>query len=203
MAIPDYNPPDYTTHTNRPAYVAPTLNVDYPTATFTYDYEVPPVEQVWAENDHYRWSPESRDERGDLEVPQRYGVEEMISDPDHFPQAVEEPQNMGPDPKWNPPPVHSGVSTPSVWRFFRPFGQQVEHRFTGEHFSMASHTRNYPIYGMQEWHERRNTYRMEPPPRDVTIQDRPPDNPSPTPDAVYVNPNPDYRMFGPAESWRL
>lgn len=215
MAIPEYDTPDYMDRVNRPGFAAPPPGSHPANATWGYHYTVPAVQEAWEETDDYRWpntdnsytagSPSPRD---DLTVPRRYGVEEMVSDPEHFPIPQREARHkpVGPDPKWTPAPEHVGVSTPSQWRFWRPFGQDVEHRFNGDRFSMASHTRTYPIHGMEPWADRRNTYRTEPPPRDVTIQDRSPDVEPDTPNAVYTTPIPaDQHVFsvGATQSWRL
>lgn len=186
--------PDYSDRTNRSGYVVTgghPANAEWGGAP-----EVEPVTELWTYYDHYR------EDDWDT-VPERYRQEELVSDPTKFPNSNYW-KPVAPDPKWTPPPEHEGVSTPSTYRFFRPFAQDTTHRFNGEHFSMASHSRNYPVYGMQPWEERRNTYRTEPPPRDIQIQDRPMDVEPDTPQATYmVAPDPSFTMFGPPQSWRL
>jgi hypothetical protein len=69
--------------------------------------------------------------------------------------------------------------SPRRYSFTRPFGNNTSKvgakHFTGVHFSMADHRRNYEIYGMQPVFNRRNTYRLEPQPWDTNVVDMPPD----------------------------
>ena len=55
-----------------------------------------------------------------------------------------------PDPRWVPPPEPRITNrlSPHTFLFTRPFGQDTDRYFTGEHFSMADHRRTYPILGM-------------------------------------------------------
>lgn len=183
-----------------PSFVTPPMG-ENAASTFNYEVEVPPVEEVRSNLQHWRWPPpEPATEYFD--PPERYKVEKQYSDTDRF-IAKQEEYDWALDPKMFPVTEDNVRHTPSNWRFFRPFGQQVAHRFSGEHFSMASHIRNYPIFGMEPFGETRNTYRVEPPPRDITIQDRGPDVEPDTPPSVYVSPNTDYAMFPPSRNWRL
>lgn len=79
------------------------------------------------------------------------------------------------------PPTPSRVTdklAPSSYTFTRPFDQNVERNFNGQHFSMADHRRTYEIYGMAPVYSRRNTYRADPAPWDADIVDQvPPFNP--------------------------
>jgi hypothetical protein len=63
--------------------------------------------------------------------------------------------------------------------FQRPFTGNTPHDFTGIHFSMADHRRNYEIYGQtpprRPGGTHRNTYRLPPTPWDTNIVDMPPD----------------------------
>lgn len=87
----------------------------------------------------------------------------------------------------NPRRVH----TPSNVRFRRTYGQVFNERFlNGNHFSMADHYRTYEIFGMNPAHpEKRNTYRLEPPPRDAFTEDRGPSTPYSPPYAVSHDPS--------------
>jgi hypothetical protein len=55
--------------------------------------------------------------------------------------------------------------------YTRPFDQTIRHRLTGDHFSMADHRRNYPIFQMAPVNQRRNTFRLEPAQWDANIVD--------------------------------
>lgn len=63
-------------------------------------------------------------------------------------------------------------SHPELYSFIRPFNQETERDFNGDHFSMADHKREYDIYGMQPVYQRRNTYRTEPAQWDTNIVDK-------------------------------
>jgi hypothetical protein len=170
---------------------------------------VPRGEPVRAQRtvaNHYRHPPVHEPDNGYLRVPERYqGREILKADQSALPYR-REAYIPGPDPKWTPPPVYP-VTEHASYRFFRPgFGLQVPYPLinTGAHFSMADHRRNYPVLGMEPVAERRNTYRTDPPPRDVTIQDRPPPASPTTPQAVYYSPSAGYSMFGASKrTYRL
>lgn len=85
------------------------------------------------------------------------------------------------------------------YSFIRPFypGTGVG-QSTGEHFSMASNRRNYPIMGMAPQRSFRNTFRLEPVARDAENTDL---NSTTTPaasPAIYVSP-----ASGPSSKWGL
>lgn len=136
-----------------------------------------------------RWPKDPR-ENGDgyLEVPQRLTVEKLHANPDEFPASGVYAHTAGPDPRWTPPQPQRKTRTPSVFRFFRPFQQDVAWGLTGDHFSMATWSRRYPIHGMEPIHEARNTYRIDPPQRGLTIRDEPENYEPDTAPAIYVSP---------------
>lgn len=72
------------------------------------------------------------------------------------------------------PPAETRITqqmSPSAYSFTRPFDQELERNFNGQHFSMADHRRNYQIYGMAPVGTRRNTFRQDPAPWDTDIVD--------------------------------
>lgn len=81
--------------------------------------------------------------------------------------------HRAPDPRWNPPLPSRAMPSPSQYRFERPFDQRFPHRFNGVHSSMADMRRTYAIGGMNPVRRGRNTYRLEPPTRDVSAADYP------------------------------
>lgn len=89
---------------------------------------------------------------------------------------------VGPDPRWNPPAETRLTErmSPRRYSFLRPFDQGGKgtgaRQFNGVHMSMADHRREYEVLGMQPWHHRRNTYRVDPAPWDADIYDVPPDS---------------------------
>lgn len=93
----------------------------------------------------------------------------------------------GPDPRWTPPPEPRVTNelAPTTYSYTRPFDQDIERRFNGQHFSMADHRRTYDVYGMQPVSNRRNTYRADPQPWDTDIVDRAPEY---TPAAARITP---------------
>lgn len=82
---------------------------------------------------------------------------------------------IGPDPRWFPPeePRPTSRLSPHTYVFTRPYDQDIERSFTGDHFSMADHRRVYPVLGMQPPPFKRNTYRADPVPWDVGRVDMP------------------------------
>lgn len=98
------------------------------------------------------------------------------------------------------PPSYS----PSTWRFLAHaygIGRSSRH-LNGTHFSMADEHRTYELGGMQAQRRFRNTYRMEPPPRDARNMDVP----SPVmPDAPVVQYQSPDLPSAPSRggSWRL
>jgi hypothetical protein len=99
-----------------------------------------------------------------------------------FPFAKSGADRWQRNPRESPPPEPrptTGMS-PHTYRFWRPFGTLDEkgntpHRFTGLHFSMADHRRNYTILGTTPARHpgasTRNTYRLPPTPWDQNIVD--------------------------------
>lgn len=109
-----------------------------------------------------------------------------------------------PNPRSVPSPLSrvTQLLSPSSYSFTRPFGTGTPKigakQFTGEHFSMADHRRNYEIHGMQPVRSSRNTYRLDPTPWDIDIVDKGPET-NYTPDATIVSTPAPY----PDRSWRL
>lgn len=87
-----------------------------------------------------------------------------------------------PNPRENPPPETRWTEqlSPRSYSFTRPFDQGTKgngaRRFTGNHFSMADHRRNYEILGMRPWSQHRNTFRVDPAPWDADMYDVPPES---------------------------
>lgn len=100
--------------------------------------------------------------------------------------------NKPPDRLQAPRPARPDESRPTQrlsphnFVFTRPFAQETERYYTGEHFSMADHRRTYPILGMNPPPYRRNTYRSEPVPWDTDIVDAPNPTPSYTPGRIVA-----------------
>jgi hypothetical protein len=97
------------------------------------------------------------------------------------------------EPRW------TNRLSPHNFLFTRPFGQDTERWFTGEHFSMADHRRRYEIMGMAPPQYRRNTYRADPVPWDTDRTDMPTPSGSATPGRIVA-----YDLAPVANSsWRL
>jgi hypothetical protein len=109
----------------------------------------------------------------------------------------------GRHPRETPPsePRVTNRMNPHQYRFWRPFQGMTPHRFTGEHFSMADHRRDYEIYGMTPQRRpggsTRNTYRLPPAPWDTYLQDQAPNDPP----AHLENVQPEVPYA--SRSWRL
>jgi hypothetical protein len=119
------------------------------------------------------------------------------------PEPSQGANRFAPPPRATPPPEPRLTSqlSPHTYRFWRPFQGRVPHRFTGEHFSMADHRRDYPIYGMAPQRRpggsTRNTYRLPPAPWDAYMQDQAPES------APVHAENVDVNVPYPSRSWRL
>jgi len=113
---------------------------------------------------------------------------------------------VNPKMEARPRPSDAGETRPTMrmnphtYVFTRPFDQTVKRTFTGVHFSMADHRRNYPVLGMTPPNRsKRNTYRLEPEPWDTDLVDMP----------VPVDSSPDTRVMvtdvppAATRSWRL
>jgi hypothetical protein len=95
-----------------------------------------------------------------------------------------------PNPRATPVPEDRPTMrmSPRTYSFMRPFDQLNRaygdvvvgsaRRLNGVHFSMADHRREYPILGMRPVQQRRNTYRIEPPPWDADMVDVPENEPT-------------------------
>lgn len=82
-------------------------------------------------------------------------------------------KNQAPRPARPDEPRPSNRLSPHNYIFTRPFAQETERYFTGDHFSMADHRRTYAILGMAPPQYRRNTYRADPVPWDADRIDMP------------------------------
>lgn len=70
------------------------------------------------------------------------------------------------EPRW------TAMEHPGSYSFERPFDQRYSHRFSGEHFSMADHRRQYEVLGMQpQTRFRRSTNYIEPQPWGTSVID--------------------------------
>jgi hypothetical protein len=76
--------------------------------------------------------------------------------------------------------------SPHTYTFTRPFGQDTERWFSGDHFSMADHRRTYEIMGMAPPLYRRNTYRTDPVPWDIDRTDIPTPSGSASPGRIIA-----------------
>jgi hypothetical protein len=85
-------------------------------------------------------------------------------------------KRAAPDPRRTPPPESRPTQqlSPHRYVYTRSFDHATPDRFTGNHFSLADHRRNYTILGMAPVVSWRNTYRQDPAPWDVNIVDYPP-----------------------------
>lgn len=117
---------------------------------------------------------------------QRHGQEFL--DADGIEVAAPGQRLQARNPRETPPPEPRPTNrlSPHNFLFTRPFAQDTERYYTGEHFSMADHRRSYPILGMNPPPYRRNTYRSEPVPWDTDIVDRPESQPSYTPGRIIA-----------------
>lgn len=94
-------------------------------------------------------------------------------------------------------------TNPRTYFFNRQYEDSPKHsaeRFTGVHFSMADHRRDYPVMGMAPAKTRRNTFRLEPTPWDTNVVDIPASDPTPDYQPVM---SPDVTNYGAGRSWRL
>jgi hypothetical protein len=107
-------------------------------------------------------------------------------------QIVTEPQTGAVNPNRFPPAPSrpTAFQSPSAYRFQHKIrsGHGDTPHLSGEHFSMASMQRNYPIRGMQPARRFRNTWRLEPTPRDDASVDMP-GAPPELASGQYVSPN--------------
>ena len=117
-------------------------------------YDRPPADQ-----NPQQWY----DDRNTWAKLQRETIETQIAVP--WSDDTSKPGSMADDPKWTPPNVSrpSAFLSPSSYRFLRPYGQDVEHEFTGVHLSLADNKRAYLLTGevgrTQGWN---NSYRLNP-----------------------------------------
>lgn len=183
---PPGNPPDYVDEQERYAPRQSDVDIAAQRAHIHAQYE--------------RWPKDPAEHDAYLEVPERYSVERSHPRPQDYPVSGVDNHTPGPDPRWDPrPPQRQPQHAPSAYRFFRPFSQDVAWRFSGDHMSMASWSRQYPIFGMAPIPDARNTYRLDPPQRDLTIRDVAPDIEPDTPVAIHETP---VAAFG-SRSYRL
>lgn len=106
-------------------------------------------------------------------------------------QVISTTNHEADDPKRTPVPNSRATmsQSPSNYRFQAPMraGRGDVPHLNGFHFSMADIHRSYPIKGMRPAQRLRNTFRLEPPPRDAQSMDIPANNPT-VPAQVYVSP---------------
>lgn len=146
----------------------------------------------------------------------RYGVEFQDADGWQetktgfgFPNPSQGANRFARNPRELPPkePRPTSELAPRSYIFERPFmtGQpgMGQRSLNGNHFSMADHRRRYPILGMKAprrpGYGTRNTYRIEPPPWDADLVDKPPINQQ-LPD---IEPIPAINVPYVSRSWRL
>lgn len=102
-------------------------------------------------------------------------------------------EHMADDPKRTPVPNTRPTQSqsPSNYRFYAPMrsGKGDLPHLNGNHFSMATIGKTYPIKGMRPAQRLRNTFRLEPPPRDAQSMDVPAASPT-VPAQEYVTPVP-------------
>lgn len=113
----------------------------------------------------------------------RYGAQGWVTD------VRQEVQSRNPyEDHKVPAPVSR---SPSNFREIHlPYGiHRSKSRLTGLHASMADMQRTYPVGGMNAPHRFRNTYRLEPPPRDALNMDVPATVAPGVPQAVYQSPD--------------
>jgi len=109
------------------------------------------------------------------EVQGRHNVSEFV-DADGMESSTGGGKRAAPDSRRTPPPEPRPTNrlSPHRYVFTRSFDHTTPDRFTGDHFSMADHRRNYPVLGMAPVISKRNTYRADPAPWDTNIVDYPP-----------------------------
>lgn len=84
------------------------------------------------------------------------------------PPAVQTQKVRAPDPRWIATPAKRPQRAPTTYRALNPFDWQYARQLNGTHFSMASNIRTYPVGGMLPAVPRRNTFRLMPPPHDIS-----------------------------------
>jgi hypothetical protein len=109
-------------------------------------------------------------------------------------------KNQAPRPARPDEPRPSNRLSPHNYIFTRPYGQETERFFDGNHFSMADHRRTYAIMGMAPPMYRRNTYRTDPVPWDTDRVDMPTPSGSATPGHIIAYDLPPTSSYS---TWRL
>lgn len=123
-----------------------------------------------------------------------------LQTPPQYPQIVGPVLHGADDPKREPPmptrPTAFHSPSGTVFTVDQPYGFRYARFLNGNHFSMASHRRAYPIAGMNPAKRFRNTFRLEPESRENAVADMPP-VPTDNGEAKYVSPSiiPSYRAF--------
>lgn len=107
------------------------------------------------------------------------------------------------NPNFTPPAPSRVMRAPSLYSFTRDMGGQAERHLTGYHASMASINKTYQPLGMTPAYRNRNTFRMDPPPRDAYIVDVPANQDVRVTDSVFTSPNPSGAPSGLNRSFRL
>jgi hypothetical protein len=133
-------------------------------------------------------------------------------------QAQELPQGTGPgfpfqpervtwtgNPNQRPPAPSRLMRAPSHYSMVRDMNGGSARHLSGLHASMATIDKTYQPLGMTPAYRNRNTFRMDPPPRDAYIVDMPSnaDAMNRTVDSVYVSPDLPSAPSGLNRSFRL
>lgn len=103
---------------------------------------------------------------------------QAVESPDTPPNQIlgrTEIKNRAANPYWFPPPEPRPTTQmmPASRTYMRPFDQDPQKGFNGQHFSLADHRRNYEVFGMEPMRDWRNTSYSQPGPWDVNIVDAP------------------------------
>lgn len=135
-----------------------------------YQYRPPanaPAEQWWLGNNG----------PGRENVSRHRAVETVDGDGWQMTRGDMTRKRAAPDVYRTPPPEPrpTNLMAPTTYSYTRPWDQNVERSFNGQHFSMADHRRTYEIYGMAPIRTNRNTYRADPQPWDTNIVDEAPE----------------------------
>lgn len=83
------------------------------------------------------------------------------------PLATQSVRMRAPDPRWASTTPIRTQRAPSTYRTVNPFDWKLARHLNGLRFSMASHIRTYSVGGMKPVIQRRNTFRLLPPPHDI------------------------------------
>lgn len=169
---------------------AVTVGKDLPTipnqdAILTHWYRPPANQHPEA------WWKDNNDSEFELDKQQLFQTRGWASDASR--------QQSAPNP-WvdgTPLPRVTSEMSPSNYRHLRPFDNRMERQLNGSHSSMASMKRSYQVNGMTPARSLRNTFRLEPSPRDLENVDLPANGNVPAVEpAVYVAPQQNNGRWG-------